>query len=92
VADVLNDPVQQRSWFLPKHWRRNLSIEHWSSLARAAEAFITGAAAVEIASTVSPLRPVEVATPTPEANRNPLKQRNSFTLLLRDVSSRWNAS
>ena len=58
----------------------------------AENALITEAAAVEIASTISPLRPVEVARLTPDANRNPLKQRNSFTLLLRDMSSCWNVS
>ena len=79
VADVLNDPVQRRSWLLAQALETE-PLDRALELARAAEAFITEAPAVEIASAVSPLRSVAVATPTPDANRNPLKQRNSLTL------------
>ncbi len=78
MADVLNDPVRRRSWLLARALETQ-PLDRALELARTAEAFIAGVG-VEITPTVSPLRSEEVATPTPEANRNPLKQRNSLTL------------
>ena len=80
LPDLLTDPVRRRSWLLAKALDTQ-PLDRALELARAAEAFITGAHANEIASTGSPLRSEEGAAPIPGANRTPLKHRTSLALV-----------